>query len=103
MSGRPEGMEMRLAPGATGAATPQHAEPAPPAGDPPPPPLSGDATAIGVDVGASRLKLVHVDRSGSILSSAVHPTPRGDTGLQIGERIALARFASLQPLRLEGA
>ena len=103
MSGRPEGMEMRLAPGATGAATPQHAEPAPPAGDPPPPPLSGDATAIGVDVGASRLKLVHVDRSGSILSSAVHPTPRGDTGLQIGERIAVAIAAFRDTTRATGA
>jgi len=46
------------------------------------------SAAIGVDVGASRLKLVLVDRTGAVLSSSVHPTPGGDTGLEIGERIA---------------
>jgi glucokinase len=47
-----------------------------------------EATAIGVDVGASRLKCALIDRAGAVLSSAVLPTPEGDTGTQVAERIA---------------
>ena len=55
------------------------------------PPMAGqseEATAIGVDVGASRLKFAHVDKAGAVLSSAVLPTPDGASGIQVGERIA---------------
>ena len=47
-----------------------------------------EATAIGVDLGASRLKCALVDRAGAVLSSAVLPTPEGATGIEIAERIA---------------
>lgn len=52
-----------------------------------------EATAIGVDVGASRLKLALVDRRGTVLSSTVLPTPRIGSGPEIVDEIAAAVVA----------
>jgi glucokinase len=61
------------------------------------PPAQGDegcqATAIGVDVGASRLKLGLVDERGALLSSVVLPTPRDGTGPEVLDQIAAAIVA----------
>ncbi len=48
------------------------------------------ATAIGVDMGASRLKLALVDETGEVLRSMVLPTPRGRNGVEIVEKVAAA-------------
>lgn len=45
------------------------------------------AVAIGVDVGATRLKLALVDDRGRVLDSQVGATPRGGTGPELVERI----------------
>ena len=49
--------------------------------------------AIGVDVGATRLKLALVASSGAVLHSAVLPTPRDGAGQEVVEKIADAVIA----------
>jgi glucokinase len=49
--------------------------------------------AIGVDVGATRLKLALVASSGAVLHSTVLPTPRDGEGQEVVERIADAVIA----------
>jgi glucokinase len=51
------------------------------------------ASAIGVDVGASRLKLALVDQTGAVLRSSVHPTPHAGTGAEIVDDISSAILA----------
>lgn len=46
--------------------------------------------AIGADVGASRLKLVLLDNTGTIVRSTLHPTPQVGTGPEIVEEITTA-------------
>jgi predicted NBD/HSP70 family sugar kinase len=48
------------------------------------------ATAIGVDVGASRLKLALVDQTGAVLVATALPTPRDGDGPAVVEQIAAA-------------
>jgi glucokinase len=45
-------------------------------------------TAIGVDVGATRIKLVLISESGMVLCSQVLPTPRDASGPEILDQIA---------------
>ena len=49
--------------------------------------------AIGVDIGASRLKLALVASSGAVLGSKVLPTPRDGTGQEVVDKIADAVIA----------
>ena len=49
--------------------------------------------AIGVDVGATRLKLALVASSGAVLRSTVLPTPRDGAGQEVVEKIADAVIA----------
>jgi glucokinase len=44
-------------------------------------------TAIGVDMGASRIKLALVDEAGAVLSHITQPTPRTGSGPQIVDEI----------------
>jgi glucokinase len=57
------------------------------------PPRPHPATAVGVDVGASWLKLALVDQAGSVLRSTIRPTPRGGDGPQIVADIVAAIVA----------
>jgi glucokinase len=65
-------------------------------------PAHGDgrprATAIGVDVGATRLKLALVDDTGAVLRSDVRPTPRRGDGRTITEEIVAEIAAFRQDL-----
>jgi glucokinase len=45
-------------------------------------------TAIGIDIGATRLKMAHVDAFGTILASAIVPTPQSGAGIEIVDRVA---------------
>ncbi len=59
------------------------------------------ATAIGVDVGATRLKLALVDETGAVLRSDTQPTPRSGYGHEMVAEIADAILAFRQsPLTL---
>ncbi len=49
--------------------------------------------AIGVDIGASRLKLALVDRTGAVLRSRVCPTPQTGTGPEVVDEICSAILA----------
>jgi glucokinase len=51
------------------------------------------ACAIGVDVGASRLKLALVDQTGTVLRSSVCPTPQTGTGPEVVDEISTAIIA----------
>lgn len=58
-----------------------------------PPRRATAAVAIGVDVGATRLKLALVASSGAVLDSTVLPTPRDGTGHEVVDQIADAVLA----------
>lgn len=66
-------------------------------------PSSGPlSTAIGVDIGASRLKLTLVDQDGTILMSTSGPTRRHGSGADVVEGVAAQTSAFRDSVRAAG-
>jgi glucokinase len=59
-------------------------------------------TAIGVDIGASRLKLTLVDQAGNVLKSTSGPTPRHGSGAEVVEGVAAQTGAFRDCVRAAG-
>jgi glucokinase len=60
------------------------------------------ATAIGVDIGASRLKLTLVDQAGTVLMSTSCPTPRDGTGKDVVDGVGAQTRAFRDSARAAG-